>query len=199
MELQEVRERDQKTAHWKKEIITWIRTIAVILILVGLVRGFLFTNYIVHGQSMMPTIHDGERIIVNKIGYEIGVPERFDLIIFHATEESDYIKRIIGVPGDHVMYKGDTLFVNGEPYEEDFLKHNRENYEHGLFTEDFSLESITGYEQVPEGYVFVLGDNRRNSLDSRHIGFVKVEDIVGKANLAYWPPKNFRFYSTTKH
>ncbi|MBU9713175.1 signal peptidase I [Bacillus tamaricis] len=193
--MQQVQEEDvRKKNRWKKEIWSWIKTVAIVLVMVSLVRAFLFTNYIVYGQSMMPTIHDGERIIVNKIGYEIGEPNRFDLVIFHATEDTDYIKRIIGIPGDHIFYENDTLYLNGESHDENFISNFRDEHESGKFTEDFSLEEVTGYDEVPKGYVFVLGDNRQNSLDSRHIGFVKIEDIVGKANLTYWPPKNFKFY-----
>ncbi|WP_096188061.1 signal peptidase I [Evansella halocellulosilytica] len=184
----------EKKKSWKRELWSWMKTIAIVLILVIVVRGFVFTNYIVYGQSMMPTINDGERIIVNKIGYEIQEPDRFDLIIFHATEETDYIKRVIGLPGDHIAYEDDTLLVNGEAFDEDFLMHYKEEHVDNIYTDNFTLEDITGYATVPEGHVFVLGDNRQNSVDSRQIGFVELEDIVGKANMAYWPPKNFRLF-----
>ncbi|SDZ19326.1 signal peptidase I [Evansella caseinilytica] len=184
----------QEKKRWKRELWNWIKAIGIVILSVALIRAFLFTNYIVYGQSMMPTIQDGERIIVNKIGYELHQPERFDLIIFHATESTDYIKRIIGLPGDHISYENDVLFVNGEPLEENFLDFYRETYSAGLFTEDFRLEAVTGESTVPEDCVFVLGDNRQNSLDSRHIGFVGMDAIVGKANIAYWPLSKFRIF-----
>lgn len=181
--------------NWKKEIWSWIKTLIVVVLVVSVIRGFFFTNYIVYGQSMMPTIEDGERIIVNKIGYEIHEPDRFDLIIFHATKDTDYIKRVIGLPGDTIEYRDDTLYVNGEEIAETFLDIYLQEYHFGLFTENFTLESVTGLTTVPEGHVFVLGDNRRNSIDSRHIGFVEFKEIVGRANLAYWPPKNLRLFN----
>ncbi|MGJ9385643.1 signal peptidase I [Salipaludibacillus sp. CF4.18] len=179
---------------WKRMIWSFSKLIAVVLILTFFVRGFLFTNYIVYGKSMMPTIHDGERIIVNKVGYEMKEPSRFDLIIFHATEESDYIKRVIGLPGDEIYYEDDMLYINGVAHDEEFLEVHREAHENGLFTEDFDLEGQTGKTTVPDGHVFVLGDNRQNSVDSRHIGFVSTEMIVGEANMTFWPPENMRFF-----
>jgi len=184
-----------KKSFWIKNIWTLSKVVAITLVLSFVIRGFLFTNYIVYGQSMMPTIHDGERIIVNKIGYEINEPNRFDLIIFHATEDSDYIKRVIGLPGDELYYDEDILYINDVPQDEIFLSIHKENHHNkGLFTENFNLHEITEESKVPPGFVFVLGDNRQNSIDSRHIGFVPIERIVGKANMAFWPPKNIRFF-----
>ncbi|SES42628.1 signal peptidase I [Salipaludibacillus aurantiacus] len=186
---------EKKKSQWKKHVWALTKLVTAVLIFSFVIKGFLFTNYIVYGQSMMPTINDGERIIVNKIGYEVDQPNRFDLIIFHATEDSDYIKRVIGLPGDELYYEDDILYINGEAQEEDFLDSYKEEHDNGLFTEDFTLEEMTGETEVPEGHVFVLGDNRQNSIDSRHIGFVEAEKIVGKANAAFWPPKNIRFLS----
>ena len=190
-EMQE--ERGRRKAKFKKELWLWAKTILIVIVVVSLVRSFLFTNYIVYGQSMMPTIRDGERVVVNKIGYDIFEPKRFDLVIFHATETSDYVKRIIGLPGDHIKYAEDTLYVNGEPMVEAFLEEYRE-WHPGTLTRDFTLEDVTGVDLVPKGTVFVLGDNRLNSLDSRHIGFVDVDQIVGEANFSYWPPRNIRVF-----
>ncbi|WP_280768772.1 signal peptidase I [Salipaludibacillus daqingensis] len=184
----------KKKSFWKRNIWALSKLIIIVLVFSFLVRGFLFANYIVYGQSMMPTIHDGERIIVNKIGYEINEPNRFDLIIFHATEDSDYIKRVIGLPGDEIYYDDDNLYINDVPHDENFLDVYKENHDNGVFTENFELEEKTGNTKVPEGHVFVLGDNRQNSVDSRHIGFVPIEEIVGRANMAFWPPKNIRFF-----
>ncbi|MCT8136996.1 signal peptidase I [Anaerobacillus sp. CMMVII] len=182
-------ERKQKI---KKEIISWAQTLVVVLVLVVAIRAFLFTNYIVYGSSMMPTIQDRERVIINKIGYDVGSPERFDMIVFHATETTDYIKRIIGLPGDTIEFREDNLYINGELMEETYLNEMKEEYKTRSYTDDFNLEWLTGEKQVPEGHIFVLGDNRRNSIDSRHIGFISMDQIVGKADIAYWPIKDFR-------
>ena len=187
------KERGKKRSGVFKKIWPWAATILAVIIVVALVRTFLFTNYIVYGQSMLPTIHDGERVIVNKIGYDFFEPKRFDLVIFHATETTDYVKRVIGLPGDHIKYEEDTLYVNGEPLDEVFLDGYME-WHPGRLTRDFTLEDVVDADVVPEGMVFVLGDNRLNSLDSRQIGFIDMDQIVGEANFSYWPPKNIRIF-----
>lgn len=178
---------------WLRFVWGTMQAVLIVAVFSFVVREFMFTNYVVYGQSMMPTIRDGERIIVNKIGYELMEPDRFDLIIFHADEESDYIKRIIGLPEDDLYYESDTLYVNGEPVEEDFLEEYKGANSSDVFTDDFTLEDLTDEQTVPEGHVFVLGDNRQNSIDSRQIGYVPTEEIVGQVNMTFWPPQNIRF------
>ncbi|SDI83520.1 signal peptidase I [Natribacillus halophilus] len=172
-----------------KELWDWVTTFAVVIIIVVIVRAFFFANYMVQGESMMPTIESGERLIINQIGYEISEPDRDDLVVFHADEENDYIKRVIGTPGDDVRYEDNTLYVNGEPQEELYLDDDF----NGEITEDFTLEGLNLEPEVPEDHLFVLGDNRNNSLDSREIGYVSYENVVGKANLRYWPLSEFTF------
>ncbi|GAK11249.1 signal peptidase I [Geomicrobium sp. JCM 19039] len=175
-----------------KEIWDWVKTFVIVILIVLIVRTFFFANYMVHGESMMPTIESGERLIINKVGYHISEPDRFDLIVFHADEESDYIKRVIGLPGDQISYHNDTLFINDEEIPEDYLHEAVASAEGGPFTRDFTLSELNlGEEVVPDDQLFVLGDNRRNSLDSRQIGFVSYDDIVGKANIRYWPVSDF--------
>lgn len=173
----------------KNEVFEWIKAIITALFLVVVVRYILFTPIAVDGESMMPTLKNGDRMIVNKINYKISDIERFDIIVFHATEEEDYIKRVIGLPGDHIEYKDDTLYINGKPYEEPYLDDSKQNLEDGRFlTESFTIEETpVASETVPDGYLFVMGDNRRNSKDSRHIGAIPIDEIVGKTNIVFWP------------
>lgn len=192
MELEQQLIKQEKRTKIIKELLSWGKTLAVVLVIVVLFRAFLFTNYIVYGQSMMPTIQDRDRVIVNKIGYDIGTPQRFDMIVFHATEDTDYIKRVIGLPGDQIEYRNDLLYINGESVEETYLKGIKEEYKSTTYTEDFKLEDLTGVMTVPDNHLFVLGDNRRNSIDSRYIGFVPFKTIVGKADFSYWPLAHFR-------
>lgn len=175
-----------------KEIWDWVKTFIIVIFIVLIVRTFFFANYMVHGESMMPTIESGERLIINKVGYQMTEPDRFDLIVFHATEDSDYIKRVIGLPGDEIAYQDDVLYVNDEEVPEEYLDDSIASSDGGPFTRDFTLDDL-GLDEaiVPENQIFVLGDNRRNSLDSRQIGYVKYEDIVGKANIRYWPVSDF--------
>ncbi|GGP09609.1 signal peptidase I [Oceanobacillus neutriphilus] len=165
-----------------------VSIVAVLLIAVFLVvRAFLFENYVVNGKSMEPTLYDGNLMMVNTVTNNISNLHRFDVIVFHATEENDYVKRVVGLPGETIEYKDDQLYVNGEYIPEDFLQEEKENVETELLTEDFTLLEVTGEETVPEDQIFVLGDNRGDSLDSRSIGFIPVDEVVGKVDITYWP------------
>ncbi|MGY3713939.1 signal peptidase I [Sutcliffiella cohnii] len=175
----------------KSELWEWIKALAIAVILAAVIRYFFFAPIVVDGESMMPTLHNEDRMIVNKIGYKIGKPDRFDIVVFHATAEKDYIKRIIGLPGDEVQYRNDVLYINGEPFEEPYLDEYKNEVD-GLLTENFTLEEITGSKVVPEGHIFVLGDNRRYSRDGRHIGTIPLEEVLGKTNIVYWPLKEIR-------
>jgi len=176
----------------KNETWEWLKAIVIAVLLAGGIRYFIFAPIIVDGLSMMPTLHDHDRMIVNKLAYKIGEPHRFDIIVFHAEEGKDYIKRVIGLPGDHIEYKDDTLYVNGKAYKEPYLDEYKKQLVDGPLTESFTLEEITGRKTVPKGYLFVMGDNRRFSKDSRHIGFIPMEKVVGKASIVYWPLSDAR-------
>lgn len=170
----------KKTSVW----FDWLKAFVIALILALIIRYFFFSPIVVDGPSMQPTLYDRDQMIVNKFIYKIKDPDRFDIVIFHASEDKDFIKRVIGLPGEHVMYKNNVLYINGEEVKEPFL----EGY--NVVTNDFTLEMLPGgHEVIPEGYVLVLGDNRSNSTDSRSLGLVRIDQIVGKTNLVYWPLK----------
>lgn len=164
----------------------WLRTILFAIALALFFRSFLFASYIVDGKSMEPTLFDGNLLMVNKILYEWQDVNYSDVIVFHANEKEDYVKRVIGLPGDTLAYKNDRLYVNGKEVDESYLDPFRTNDGKPL-TNDFTLKDITGMEKVPEGHIFVLGDNRRESLDSRYFGFISMDSIVGKVDVRYWP------------
>lgn len=168
---------------YRKKTVLWGIGLSVLLVF----RFLLFTNYVVEGESMMPTLQQGNLLIVNK-WEDI---HRFDIIVFHANAREHYVKRVIGLPGDRIVYKNDVLYVNGKPMEEPYLKPYKRKLIDGKLTGDFTLEELTGKKTVPKGVVFVLGDNRLNSWDSRHFGFVKMSRIVGKVNVRYWPVREF--------
>lgn len=174
----------EKTKKAKSEIWEWAKALIIAIIIAMVVRYFLFTPIVVDGESMMPTLEDGDRMIVNKLG---GL-DRFDIVVFHAPEGKDYIKRIIGVPGDTIEYKDDKLYVNGKYYEEPYLDEYKSQLTDGKLTQDFTLQDIEeSVEVIPEGYYFVMGDNRRYSNDSRHIGLVEEEKIIGQTSIVFWP------------
>lgn len=178
----------EKTEKEKNELWEWTKALLIAFAIAAFIRYFLFTPIVVDGDSMMPTLENGDRMIVNKFSYKIGEPERFDIVVFHAPEQKDYIKRVIGVPGDYVEYKDDQLYINGDPIEEPYLDAYKAQISEGNLTGDFSLKDIDpSLDVIPEGYVFVMGDNRRFSKDSRHIGIVPVEEIVGNTSIIFWP------------
>lgn len=167
----------------------WLKIFIIALILALIIRKFFFSPIIVDGPSMQPTLYDRDQMIVNKFIYYVKDPDRFDIVIFHASEEKDFIKRVIGLPGEHVMVKDNNLYINGEKVDQPFLHHNENTpIVYPIITNDFTLEMLPGHHNViPEGYVLVLGDNRSNSTDSRSIGLISIDQIVGKTNLVYWP------------
>ncbi|MFL2099915.1 signal peptidase I [Desemzia sp. FAM 23989] len=169
-----------------KEFFSTLLYIVVALVIFMLVRHFLFAAVSVEGDSMVPTLHDNDRLILNKVA-DIN---RFDIVVFDAPDDpgKQYIKRVIGVPGDTIEVRDDVLFVNGEEVPEEYLAAEYFTLdESDNFTDDFNLSILTGIEKVPEGQYFLLGDNRINSKDSRYFGFVEESAIVGTTDLRIWP------------
>ncbi len=153
------------------------------LVLAGIL--FLIINLVsgriqVDGYSMEPTLHDGEFILVNKLAYRFGSPQRGDIIVFRYPRDpkQDYIKRVIGLPGDRVRVDNGMVYINDQPIEEPYVA---------------SAPRYQNEWVVPENSVFVLGDNRNNSSDSHTWGAVPLDHIIGKAILVYWPPKAWAF------
>lgn len=173
----------------KNATLEWIKAIVIAIALTFIIRIFFFTPIVVDGASMEPTLQDQERMIVTKIGE----PKRFDIIVFHATENQDYVKRVIGLPGDHIEYKDDILYINGKPYDEPYLEAAKRKITDGLLTNSFTLrETPIQSDVVPEGHLFVMGDNRRFSKDSRHIGAVPMEKVVGTTKIVFSPIDKIR-------
>lgn len=174
----------------KRELVDWIKSIAVAFVFVIAIRTFIFTPIIVDGSSMMPTYEDGDKVLVNKISKQLSGIERFDVIIFEAPIGENYIKRVVALPGDNIAYENDILYINGEALEEPYLNEYKEQLmDNAPLTYDFTLESSTKYTEVPEGYLFVLGDNRRKTADSRdpRVGLVPIDKVLGKANIRFYP------------
>ncbi|MBE1555439.1 signal peptidase I [Sporosarcina limicola] len=163
---------------FKRELISWVKSLAVAFIIAIIIRQFLFTPVTVSGQSMEPTFHNANKIIVSKIDKI----DRFDMIVFRAPDSKDnFIKRVIGLPGDVVVIKDDKLTINGEEYEENYVELNKkEIFEGQKLTQDIDVE-------VPDGQLYVLGDNRRNSTDSRIIGCIDEKSVVGVVKFRIYP------------
>ncbi|TQR21632.1 signal peptidase I [Psychrobacillus vulpis] len=168
----------------KKELVSWIKTIIFAFILVFVCRQFLFSPITVKGESMSPTFEDNNKVVISKTS-TIG---RFDIIVFKSPDKKDnYIKRVIGLPGDQIEVKDDVLYINGKLYEEPYLQMKKKDLLFGQLTEDFSLEQITGKTKVPKGYYFVMGDNRLQSYDSRIFGFISEEALLGEVKFRLFP------------
>ena len=155
-----------------KEIISYV----LIIIIVLLIKQYIVTPIRVNGNSMNNTLENKDIMILDKISYRFSNIKRFDIVVI--KKEKEYlIKRVIGLPGDMVEYKNNELYINQEKVTEDF-KH--------IETKDYVLECL-----IPSGYYFVLGDNRPDSLDSRVIGLISEEEILGKTSLVIFPFKRF--------
>ncbi len=174
-----------------REIVETLLLAALIFFLVRLV----VLNFRVDGQSMTPNLDDGQMLLVNRNAYQsvdwqgnmfypFDPPERGDIVVFNPPTESDkpYIKRIIGLPGDEVTFNNGQVFVNGEMLDEDYIE-DRTRCQRDDFCDVI----------VPEGKIFVLGDHRSNSSDSRVFGPVPIENVIGKAWLSYWPADDIGF------
>lgn len=170
----------------KNELYSWGKSLLLAIIVVVACRYFIFTPIAVDGESMLPTFEDNDRVIVSKIGSI----DRFDIVIFEDQDSDEqYIKRVIGVQGDSIQVKDDVLYINGKAYEEFYVNKDINDVLYNNITGDFTLEELTGEETVPEGYYFVLGDNRWKSRDSRSqdFGFISADAIIGEAKFRYYP------------
>ena len=164
-------------------IWSWIWSFIVAFIIVGAVYIFLGRPFTVSGASMYPTLHNGDRMILSKIG-DIN---RFDVVVLKAPDENvEYIKRVIGMPGDTLEMKQGILkkieqpFINTEALQKQTV-----------FIDDFTLQSLIGETKIPAGKYFVMGDNRGVSRDSRMIGLIDRAAIEGKAVFTIWPMNQF--------
>lgn len=166
----------------KKSVFRELLPYVLILLGVILVKTFIITPIRVNMNSMNPTLHNGDIMILTKTSYWFRSIKRFDIVVINGNYTNNrIIKRVIGLPGDVIRYEDNVLYVNDEPVEENF-EHER--------TPDFDFSMMSGGvkgDVVPEGYYFVVGDNRTNSNDSRYIGFIKKKDIMGKTNFILYP------------
>lgn len=161
-------------------MIDTIETILLALVLFLAINA-LSARVRVENVSMEPTLLPGEFLLINRVTYKISEPSIGDIIVFHAPGDSDldYIKRVVGLPGDQVRISDGTVYVNNHPLSEPYIS-EQPNY--------------TGDWVVPLDEYFVLGDNRNNSSDSHLWGFVPSDDIVGRAILIYWPLTEFKLF-----
>jgi signal peptidase I len=165
----------EKKINWKQFVWDLVETVVLaVLLYVGI--NAISARVRVDGFSMRPTLDDGEFVLVNRMSYRFNSIERGDIIVFNypANPDQELIKRVIGLPGDHVSVNNSQVAVNGHVLDEPYIA---------------AAPQYNGEWSVPDNYLFVLGDNRNNSSDSHAWGMLPIENIVGKATVIYWPPK----------
>jgi len=172
----------EEKINWKRFVFDIIETLALAGIL------FLGINAVsarvrVDGFSMIPTLEDGEFVLVSKINYQFGDVERGDIVVFHfpMDPEQELIKRVMGLPGDTIVVQNGQVSVNGLVLNEPYIA---------------AAPAYSGEWTVPDGQLFVLGDNRNDSSDSHSWGYLPLEKVVGKAVVIYWPPP---FWKVIQH
>jgi len=160
----------------KNEMFDWFKAIFIAVFIAFFLHTFVFATSIVEGESMEPTLEDGERLIFNKFVYMIDEPERGDIIIIQQTDKN-YVKRIIALPGETIEIRNSNLYIDGTRYEETFL-----DKEDAIHTGNF------GPIFIPEEKYFVMGDNREISKDSRNgLGYIQRDEIIGKSEIIIFP------------
>lgn len=174
--------RSQSTERPTNPLIEGIQTLGLSVILALGIRTFVAEARYIPSGSMEPTLEINDRLVVEKVSYHFGPPDRGDIVVFWPPEglfpegrrRDAFIKRVIGLPGDTVEVKDGTVFINDEPLQEQYIK--------------APPDYVWGPETVPTDSYVVLGDNRNSSYDSHSWGFVPKENIIGKAVVRFWPP-----------
>lgn len=169
---------------WKRFALDILETIVLAVILYFGINA-VSARVRVDGFSMNPTLQNGEYILVNRLAYKTGQPERGDIIVFSypADEGQDLIKRVIGLPGETVTIGDGVVTINGQELQEPYIAQDPVYF---------------GEWKVPEGYLFVLGDNRNDSRDSHQWGLLPLENVIGKSVLIYWPPAEWKIINHTE-
>jgi signal peptidase I len=167
----------------------WMVVIVVALLVAFLVRTFVIAHFVVEGESMYSTLDTGDRVFVNKLSYRLHDPNRGDVVVLHqitGASERDLIKRVIGLPGENVEVRNCTVLIDGRVLDEPYL--DPEVVTPTNCGGDFVLDGV-----VPADHVFVMGDNRGGSQDSRVIGPISEDDLVGRAFVVFWPRSHWQW------
>ena len=167
----------------------WLVVIAVALLVAFLVRTFVIAHFVVEGESMYSTLDTNDRVFVNKLSYRLHDPNRGDVVVLHqvtGASERDLIKRVIGLPGESVEVRNCTVLIDGRVLNEPYL--DPEVVTPTDCGGDYLLDGV-----VPDNHVFVMGDNRGGSQDSRVIGPINEDDLVGRAFVVFWPQSHWQW------
>jgi signal peptidase I len=174
----------EQSINWKRFLLDILETLVLAIVLYFGINA-VSARVRVDGFSMNPTLQDGEYILINKLAYKLGEPMRGDIVVFvfPVNPEEDLIKRIIGLPGDTITVQDGVLSINGVVMDEPYIN---------------AAPAYNGTWQVSAGELFVLGDNRNDSRDSHQWGLLPVENVIGRAVLIYWPPKEWQVVQHTR-
>ncbi len=167
----------------------WLVVIAVALLVAFVVRTFVIAHFVVEGESMYSTLDTNDRVFVNKLSYRLHDPNRGDVVVLHqvtGASERDLIKRVIGLPGESVEVRNCTVLIDGRVLNEPYL--DPEVVTPTDCGGDYLLDGV-----VPDNHVFVMGDNRGGSQDSRVIGPINEDDLVGRAFVVFWPQSHWQW------
>ena len=168
----------EQPADWKRFVLDILETLVLAVVLYFGINA-VSARVRVDGFSMRPTLQDGEYILVNKLAYKFGEPQRGDIVVFvfPVNPEEDLIKRVIGLPGDTISVQDGVLSINGVAVDEPYIN---------------APPAYDGSWQVSEGELFVLGDNRNDSRDSHQWGLLPIQNVIGRAVVIYWPPEEWQ-------
>ena len=174
---------NNQTGNLKRIVLDILETLILAVVLYFGINA-VSVRVRVDGFSMNPTLQDGEYILVNRLAYKIGHPVRGDIVVFSfpMDPKQDLIKRVIGLPGESISVQDGKVMINGIPLEEPYIA---------------APPIYNGTWEVPDGQLFVLGDNRNESKDSHEWGLLPVENVVGRAILIYWPPPQWQVIDHT--
>lgn len=174
----------QQTDNWKRFLLDILETVILAVVLYFGINA-ISARVRVDGLSMNPTLQHGEYVLVSRLAYKTGMPERGDIIVFSfpMDERQDLIKRVIGLPGETISIHNGEVLVNGAKLAEPYIA---------------QAPVYSGEWTVPAGQLFVLGDNRNDSKDSHQWGLLPVENVIGKALLIYWPPPDWKLINHTE-
>jgi signal peptidase I len=169
----------RRIARFLREVL---ETVLPAILIALLINVFVGQATRVEGQSMEPNLHSEQRLVVEKLSYRFHGPQRFDIVVLKMPSQGEelLIKRVVGLPGETVEIRDGQVYINGEPLEEPY-------------TEEKTQPGVHGKVTVPPLHIFVLGDNRDRSNDSRSFGAVAIDNVVGRAWLSYWPPNQLGF------
>lgn len=174
----------QEVNDWKRFVLDIIETIILAVVLYFGINA-ISARVRVDGFSMNPTLQNGEYVLVSRLSYKFETPQRGDIIVFGipTDQDQDLIKRVVGLPGETVSVRQNRVLINGIPLEEPYIA---------------QAPLYSGEWTVPEGELFVLGDNRNDSKDSHQWGMLPTENIIGKALVIYWPPPEWKLINHTE-